>query len=91
MYNARYPYGVLRILPGVYQIIEPEAGPQARDLRERLQSYAVLAEMRCCYVLDKAHCIYFEPDGTSHASSCVPEGLLLRLKYAEWMGGARYV
>lgn len=81
---ANFPYGVLRLLPGVYQIIEPEAGMKARELSEHLQSYAVLAEMRCCLVLAKDRCIYFEPDGTSRSSPYVPDGIMIRLMFSQW-------
>ena len=57
-----------------------------------LQSYAMLAETRCCLVLDKARCIYFEPDGSRQASAQAPEGMRLRLKYSVWIReGGRHV
>lgn len=84
LYIPAHPYGVLWLLPGVYQVVVPESLAGTCEFKALLHGYAVLAERRCCLVMHPKRCIYFDPNGRRRASAAPPEGIFLKLSFADW-------
>lgn len=86
-----YPYCVIRIQPGVYYYASFGEEVTHADFRRGIQKYSLIREVRCCLVLDKERCIYYEPDGTKTASDKIPQGgLRIWCSNKEWARDVYY-
>jgi hypothetical protein len=69
-----FPYLVVRLLPGAYQLLPLRKGRELEDLLAIARRHRDKVRRYCCLTLGRTRALYLRPDGTEAWSDSPPRG-----------------